>query len=133
MDTFTPVDDALGKEIAAIEAAIANENADVKELEELLSQKRQNIQMLAIELKALRRAASLRPVAGTGSYAAPPSASAASSSATNSISSAAPAPAPAAAAMESAEPEPAQPSRFRPVSRPNDVRPLSRASDSTFM
>jgi uncharacterized coiled-coil protein SlyX len=61
MDTLTPIDDPLEREISAIEAAITNDNADIAELEGLLAAKRQNIQMLSVELRALKRAASLRP------------------------------------------------------------------------
>lgn len=63
MDKITQSDDPLEREIAALETAIANDNADVAELEGLLVQKRTNLQMLTVEVRALKRAASLRPVA----------------------------------------------------------------------
>ena len=58
-------DDALGREIAGTEAAIAKTDEAIAEIETLLVQRRENIRRLAIELKAMKRAAVLRPVAAT--------------------------------------------------------------------
>ncbi len=87
MDKITHSDDPLEKEIAALEMAISNDNADIAELEALLVQKRQNLQMLTVEIRALKRAASLRPVAAARVEVAAPAPVA--------VPSAAPAPAPA--------------------------------------
>ena len=61
METFTPSEDPLTLEITSLEAAIAHDSADIAEPEDLLVQKKQNIQILSVEMKALRRASSLRP------------------------------------------------------------------------
>ena len=71
MDNITQSDDPLEREIAALEVAITNDNADIAELEGILAQKQQNVQMLAVEIRALKRAASLRPVARPAEAPAP--------------------------------------------------------------
>jgi len=60
---MTQSDDPLDVEIAALEAAMSQDNVDIAELEVLLAQKRQNLQTLSVEIRALKRAASLRPAA----------------------------------------------------------------------
>ena len=62
MDNIAQSGDPLEREIAALEVAIINDNADIAELEATLVQKRQNIQILAVEVRVLKRAASLRPI-----------------------------------------------------------------------
>ena len=56
-------DDALGREIAGTEAAIAKADEAIAEIETLIVQRRENIRRLSVELKAMKRAAVLRPVA----------------------------------------------------------------------
>jgi hypothetical protein len=62
METFASPDDPLMQEIASLERAIVHDNADIAELESLLVQKKQNIQMLSVEMRALKRASALRPI-----------------------------------------------------------------------
>ncbi len=62
MDKIIASNDPLEQEIAAVEATIVNDNAEVAELEGLLAQKKHGLQLLAVEVRALKRAASLRPI-----------------------------------------------------------------------
>lgn len=71
MDKITRSDDPLEQEIAILESAIANENADFAELEGLLVQKQHDLQMLSVEVRTLKRAASLRPIAKAAEIPAP--------------------------------------------------------------
>lgn len=129
MDTLTPIDDPLEREISAIEAAISNDNADIAELESLLVAKRQNLQTLSVELRALKRAASLRPASMSSKLPSPMSSMA---------------PLPPMPTLTQAAPQPIQAPprpapeantqpRFRPAGRPTELRPMTRTSDSTFM
>ena len=54
----------------ALETAIGNDNADVAELEGILVQRRQSLQLLSVEVEALKRAAALRPMAPVADGAA---------------------------------------------------------------
>ena len=71
MDSLTHSDDPLEREIAALEVAIINDNGDIAELEEILAQKRRNVQMLTVEVRVLKRAASLRPIVRAAEVQAP--------------------------------------------------------------
>ena len=62
MDSPTTSDDPLDRAIASIEAAIKDGDLEISDIEARLTQKRQNLRMLTVEVKALKRAASLRPV-----------------------------------------------------------------------
>ncbi len=131
MDTLTPIDDPLECEISAIEAAISNDNADIAELEALLVAKRKNLQTLSVELRALKRAASLRPATMGGKL--PPQMSSMAPMPTMppmpTLTQAAPQ---QQQAPQRPAPEP-EPQRFRPSGRPVELRPMTRTSDSTFM
>ena len=61
MEIYRSSNDPLLQEIASLEIAITHDTADIAELEGLLAKKNQNIQMLLIEIRALKKAASLRP------------------------------------------------------------------------
>jgi uncharacterized coiled-coil protein SlyX len=50
------------REIAALELAIAKDNAYVTELEGMLVQKRHDVQVVSVEVRILKHAASLRPI-----------------------------------------------------------------------
>ena len=63
MDTLSSSDDPLDRAIASIEAAIEHGGREISDIEARLTQKRQSLQLLTVEIKALKRAASLRPVA----------------------------------------------------------------------
>lgn len=121
MDANKTSNDPLDIEIAALETAISQDNADIAELESLLVQKRQSVQMLSVEVKALKRAASLRPATVTQDNPAPvqaPVAVPVQIQPLAAVPAAAP-PAPAASA------EPPAPTRLRSVFgqiRTNDPR-----------
>jgi len=61
MDTFTSQEDPLDQEIAAKEAAIAKDQATIAEAEDHLLEMKRSLEILSVEVKALKRAASLRP------------------------------------------------------------------------
>ena len=71
MDSIIRSEDPLEFEIASLETAIANDIADVAELEALLVQKRQNLHMLSVEARTLKRAAFLRPLMPAAEVPAP--------------------------------------------------------------
>jgi len=63
METFTTSNDPLEQEIAAREADIARNQASIAELESKLLTLKQTQEILAVEVRALKRAAGLRPTA----------------------------------------------------------------------
>ncbi len=72
MEISPTSNDPLLQEIASLEIAINHDTADIAELEGLLAKKNQNIQMLLIEIRALKKAASLRPTAAVKTEAPAP-------------------------------------------------------------
>lgn len=64
MDTFSSSDDPLDREIASKEAEIAKAQATIAEAESQIKAMRQEVDLLSIEVRALRRAATLRPSSG---------------------------------------------------------------------
>lgn len=70
MDNFSTSEDPLDQEIAAKDAEIASAQSAIAEAEARISKLKQDMELLAIEVRALKRAASLRPAMGTA--AAPP-------------------------------------------------------------
>ena len=76
MDTFTSSADLLDQEIAAKEADVTNSQASIAEAESQLLSMKQTLEILAVEVRILKRAASLRPATGSqstvNSVAAPP-------------------------------------------------------------
>ena len=69
MDTFTSSADLLDQEIAAREADVANSQASIAEAESQLLSMKQSLEILAVEVRILKRAASLRPATGSQSTA----------------------------------------------------------------
>jgi hypothetical protein len=53
--------DALDREIAALEAVVAQADADIAAMEETLVAKRRSLETLCVEVRSLRKAAALRP------------------------------------------------------------------------
>ncbi len=63
METFTTSNDPLEQEIAAREADIARNQASIADLESKLLTLKQTQEILAVEVRTLKRAAGLRPTA----------------------------------------------------------------------
>jgi hypothetical protein len=93
MDTFTSSDDALDHEIAARDADLARSLAGISETESHLIKLKQDMEILAVEVRTLKRAAGLRP-AGTMYVAASPAPAAAVAARTFTTPNDIPAPAP---------------------------------------
>lgn len=72
MDTFASSDDPLDREIATKEAEIAKAQATIAEAESQIKAMKQEAELLSIEVRALRRAASLRPSTGAAMAPAQP-------------------------------------------------------------
>jgi hypothetical protein len=53
--------DALDREIAGLEAVIAQADAEIAAMEEMLVAKRRGLDILYVEVRSLRKAAALRP------------------------------------------------------------------------
>jgi hypothetical protein len=62
MNTSARPGDPLELEIASLEAAMVKSNAEIAEVEALLAKKRQSLEVLSVEIRTLKRAATLRPI-----------------------------------------------------------------------
>jgi peptidoglycan hydrolase CwlO-like protein len=75
MDNFLTSEDPLDLEIAAKDAEIAKAQSGIAEAEAQIAKLKQDLELMSIEVRALKRAASLRPAMGTAAAAprqAPP-------------------------------------------------------------
>jgi len=75
MDILTPSEDLLDQEIASKEADAARSQAKIAEAEAHVLKMKQDFEVTSLEVKILKRAASLRPATGslaTGSMTAAP-------------------------------------------------------------
>ena len=61
METFTSPDDPLDQEIAAREADIGRIQASIAEAESNLLKSKQDLEVVVVEVRTLKRAAGLRP------------------------------------------------------------------------
>lgn len=69
MDTFISSADPLDQEIAAKEADVARSQASIADAESQLLSMKQSLEILAVEVRILKRAAALRPASGSQSMA----------------------------------------------------------------
>lgn len=67
MDTFTSSADPLDQEIAAKDADVVQSQANIAEAESQLLSMKQTLEILAVEVRTLKRAAGLRPATGSQS------------------------------------------------------------------
>ncbi len=126
METFTSSDDPLDQEIAAREADVARGQASISEAESHLLKLKQDLEIVTVEVRTLRRASKLRPSTTSYGVATPADASPPGPRAQASpIAIAPPGPRPQASTNDIAPPAP------RPFAAPQDIAPAAPRSFSS--